>query len=196
VASSAGGYDAATPTALVVFQDGWWYLDPDGEVRGGIVLDNLVHAGDLPVTVEVFVEPDVFEGVDDPDVRKKRNAEYDAFDDRYVSFLLDEVLPQVRQLWSISDAPDDWSICGGSSGGSGNGAFTAAWLRSDRFRKVLGCLTSFVQMPGGNPYPKLIPATPPETAADIHAGRAPRPQLGRARVELVGEQPPGGRGAG
>lgn len=152
------GYDAATPTALIVFQDGWWYIDPDGEVRGGVVLDNLVHAGDLPVTVGVFVEPGVFEGVDDPDERKNRNAEYDAFDDRYVSFLLDEVLPQVRQLWSISDDPDDWAICGGSSGG--NGAFTAAWLRSDRFRKVLGCLSSFVQMPGGNPYPKLIPATP------------------------------------
>lgn len=152
------GYDAATPTALVVFQDGWWYLDPDGEVRGGIVLDNLVHAGDVPVTVGVFVEPGVFEGVDDPDERKNRNAEYDAFDDRYVSFLLDEVLPQVRQLWSISDDPDDWAICGGSSGG--NGAFTAAWLRPDRFRKVLGCLSSFVQMPCGNPYPKLIPATP------------------------------------
>lgn len=152
------GCDAAKPAALVVFQDGWWYLDPHGEVRGGIVLDNLVSAGDLPMTIGVFVDPGEFESVDDRDERKNRNAEYDAFDDRYVTFLLDEVLPQVRQLWSISDDPDDWAICGGSSGG--NCAFTAAWLRPDRFRKVISFLSSFVQMPGGNPYPELVPATP------------------------------------
>jgi len=151
------GYDAACPAALVVFQDGWWYLDPDGEVRGGIVLDNLVAAGELPVTIGVFVDPGVFAGVEDPAGRKNRNAEYDAFDDSYVTFLLDEVLPLVRRRWSISEDPDDWAICGGSSGGSC--AFTAAWLRPDRFRKVLGCLSSFAQMPDGNPYPALIPAT-------------------------------------
>lgn len=41
----ATSHAPAVPAAVVVFQDGWWYLDPDGEVRGGIVLDNLVHSG-------------------------------------------------------------------------------------------------------------------------------------------------------
>ncbi|MGW1916848.1 hypothetical protein ACWCQS_40730 [Streptomyces sp. NPDC002076] len=31
-------YDPAQPASLMVFQDGWLYLDPEGEVRGVIVL--------------------------------------------------------------------------------------------------------------------------------------------------------------
>ncbi len=151
-------YDPSQPASVMVFQDGQWYLDPEGEVRAGIVLDNLVHSGDIPVTLGVFVDPGVFEGVEDPDDRKNRNAEYDAFDDRYVDFLTDEIIPEVRKRWSISDDPDRWGICGGSSGG--NGAFTAAWLRPDTFRRVICCLSSFTQMPDGNPYPELIPDVP------------------------------------
>ncbi|WP_374971063.1 alpha/beta hydrolase [Terrabacter sp. BE26] len=151
-------YEPTEQASVMVFNDGWWYLDPDGDVRGGVVLDNLVHQGDLPVTIGVFVDPGVFADRDDPDARKNRNAEYDAFDDRYVTFLLDEVLPLVRQRYSVSDDPDRWGICGGSSGG--NAAFTAAWLRPDRFRRVVAFLSSFAQMPGGNPYPALVQAVP------------------------------------
>lgn len=142
----------------MVFQDGWWYLDPDGEVRGGIVLDNLVHSGEIPVTIGVFVDPGVFDDVTDAHGRKNRNTEYDAFDDRYVTFLLREIIPQVTGRYSITRDPDRWGICGGSSGG--NCAFTAAWLRPDRFRRVIGFLSSFAQMPGGSPYPDLIPTVP------------------------------------
>lgn len=61
------GHDAATPAQVVVFQDGWWYLDPEGQVRAGIVLDNLVASGALPPTLGVFVDPGVFADVEDPD---------------------------------------------------------------------------------------------------------------------------------
>lgn len=148
-------YHPSEPAALMVFQDGWLYLDPEGEVRGGIVLDNLIQNGDIPVTIGVFVDPGVFVDAEQP---KNRNAEYDAFEDRYAAFLLTEILPQVMKRYSISEDPDMWGICGGSSGG--NCAFTAAWLRTDRFRRVIGFLSSFAQMPGGNPYPGLIPSTP------------------------------------
>lgn len=107
------------------------------------------------MTIGVFVNPGVFVGAAQP---KNRNAEYDAFDDKYVSFLLTEIMPQVTGWYTISDDADAWGICGGSSGG--NCAFTAAWLRPDKFRRVIGFLSSFTQMPGGNPYPELIPATP------------------------------------
>lgn len=120
-----------------------------------------VPAGHEPATpAAVFVEPGVFPDVVDPDQRKNRNTEYDAFDDRYATFLLDEVLPLVQQRWTLSDDSGDWAICGGSSGG--NCAFTAAWLRPDRFGKAIAFLSSFAQMPGGNPYPRLIPATEPK----------------------------------
>ena len=52
-------YDPAAPAALMVFQDGRLYLDPEGDVRGGIVLDNLIHDGRIPVTIGVFVDPGV-----------------------------------------------------------------------------------------------------------------------------------------
>jgi hypothetical protein len=115
-------YAPMGPASLMVFQDGHYYLHPEGEVRGAIVLDNLIHRGDIPVTIGVFVDPGVFEDVEVPDDRKNRNAEYDAFDDRYVKFLLDEIIPEVTKRWSISEDPDRWGICGGSSGG--NCAFT------------------------------------------------------------------------
>ncbi len=145
-------YDPTAPAALLVFQDADWNLNPEGSTRGAVVLDNLIHAGDIPVTIGVFVEPGVFQGADEP---KNRNAEYDAFDDGYVTFLLTEIIPEVQARWSISDDPDAWGICGGSSGG--NCAFTAAWMRPDKFRRVYCSKSSFAQMPGGNPFPALIP---------------------------------------
>jgi enterochelin esterase family protein len=149
------GWDPAVPAPVIVFQDGWWYLDPDGDMRASVALDNLVHAGDIPPVVGIFVDPGVFPG---PSPRKNRNAEYDAFDDRYATLLLDEVVPLVRQRWTLSDDPQDWVLCGGSSGG--DCVFTAAWMRPDRFGKVVAFSSSFAQIPGGNPYPQLIPATP------------------------------------
>lgn len=148
-------YRPGEPASLMVFQDGWLYLDPEGEVRGGIVLDNLIHSGAIPVTIGVFVNPGVFTDSEQP---KNRNTEYDAFDDRYVEFLLTEIIPQVTERYSISEDPETWGICGGSSGG--NCAFTAAWWRPDKFSRVIGFLSSFAQMPNGNPYPELIPTTP------------------------------------
>lgn len=151
-------YDPAQAAAVVVFQDGAGFLDPDDELRCGVVLDNLVHQGHLPVTIGVFVDPGELDGGDAPGAPAQRNVEYDAFDDRYVSFLVDEILPAVSARWSITDDHDLRGICGFSSGG--NAALTAAWWRPDVFRRVLCFLPSFAQMPGGNPYPALIAESP------------------------------------
>jgi enterochelin esterase-like enzyme len=101
------------------------------------------------VTVGVFVDPG------EPD---NRNAEYDPFDAAYAEFLLTEILPNVEATYSVTDDPDQWAICGGSAGG--NCALTVAWHRPDRFRRVLSFQGSFEQIPGGNPYPRLVPKTP------------------------------------
>lgn len=150
-------YDPHEPASLLVFQDGEGFLDPLGEVRAAVVLDNLIDHGDLQVTIGVFVDPGVLDQADGGP-RANRNAEYDAFDDRYVRFLLDEIIPEVTRRWSVTDDHERWGICGFSSGG--NAAFTAAWLRPDVFRRVIGYLSSFAQIPGGNPFPALIPSTP------------------------------------
>jgi enterochelin esterase-like enzyme len=135
--------------SLMVFQDGWMYLDPEGEIRAGIVFDNLIHRGEMPPTIGVFVDPG------QPD---NRNVEYDAFDDRYATFLLTEILPPVLDDHPIADDPNQSAICGGSSGGSC--AFTVTWTRLDRFRAVISFLGSFAQQEGGNAYPQLIRQMP------------------------------------
>lgn len=150
---TAHGHDASAPASVMVFNDGWWYLDPEGDVRAGIVLDNLAHRGEIPSLVSVFVDPGVFPDAAEP---KNRNTEYDAEDARYADFLLDEVLPRVAETHALSPEPDRRGICGGSSGG--NGAFTAAWQRPDGIRRVISFNGSFAQMPGGNPYPALLRA--------------------------------------
>lgn len=140
-----------TPIEVIFFQDGGLYLDPDGPVRAGVVLDNLTASGVIPPTLGIFVDPGVFP---QEHHRKNRNAEYDAFDPSYANFLVEEVLPlAVHDALPMPSLADQWVICGGSSGG--NGALTAAWLRPDRFKAAISFLASFPQMPGGNPFPGL-----------------------------------------
>ena len=142
-------YTASEPASLMVFQDGHLYLAPEGEMRVPVVFDNLIHRGEMPVTIGVFI---------DPGEPENRNVEYDAFSDAYATFLLTEILPNVRNRYLITDDADQWAIGGGSSGGSC--AFTVAWTRPDRFRRVLSFLGSFAQIRGGNRYPELIHDTP------------------------------------
>ena len=98
-------YTASEPASLMVFQDGHMYLDPEGEIRGPVVFDNLIHRGEMPITIGVFV---------DPGEPENRNAEYDAFSDAYATFLLTEILPDVQDRYLITDDPGQWAICGGS----------------------------------------------------------------------------------
>jgi enterochelin esterase family protein len=146
----------------MAFQDGHMYLDADGEMRVPVVFDNLIHRGEMPVTIGVFVDPGIVatDSRERPgaDPTRNRNVEYDALSDAYATFLLTEILPNVRDRYAISDDPDDWAIGGGSSGG--NCAFTVAWQRPERFRRVLSFLGSFAQLRGGNRYPELIRDTP------------------------------------
>ena len=143
-APAATATDGALP--CMIFQDGGGFLDPEDDLRAGVVLDNLIAAGDIPPMVGVFVDP------------VARNAEYDAFDSRYADLLADEVLPLVEQEFRISDDPAQRGLCGFSSGGSA--ALTAAWHRPDAFGKVIGFSSSFPQIVGGNPYAELIASEP------------------------------------
>ena len=142
-------YTDSEPASLMVFQDAEWYLDLDFEARAPVVFDNLIHRGEMPVTIGVFVAPG------EPG---RRNAEYDAFSDAYATFLLTEILPAVQTRYAIMDDPDQWAIGGGSSGGVC--AFTVGWMRPDRFRRILSFVGAFAQLDGGNRYPDLIRETP------------------------------------
>lgn len=136
---------------MTFFNDGDWYLDPLGEVRGGIVLDNLAASGDIPPMIGVFVDPGYLE-ISGKRV-KNRNVEYDGFSELYGDFLLGEILPLVEERFRISSDPKLRGICGGSSGG--NAALTAAWTHPNDISRVIAFNPSFAQMPGGNPFPRL-----------------------------------------
>ena len=42
---------------LIIFQDGGGAVNPKGGFRATIVMDNLIHKGDIPAMVGLFIEP-------------------------------------------------------------------------------------------------------------------------------------------
>ncbi|MEQ9407509.1 MAG: SMP-30/gluconolactonase/LRE family protein [Fuerstiella sp.] len=151
-------YNPEQPPCLMVVQDGL------GKARGWrlpTVLDNMIHSGDVPVQLGVFVSPGVVPAAgDDAQARYNRSFEYDAMGDRYARFLIEELLPDVARSWRFSSDPDDRCIAGSSSGAIC--AFTAAWERPDAFRRVFSTVGTYVGLRGGNEYPVLIRKTEPK----------------------------------
>jgi len=153
-------YQAGQPASLMVWQDGSRHADPAGSMRATVVMDHLIARGDMPVTIGVFIDPGrSLKQKPEDNKTPNRSFEYDSLGDAYVGFVLDEILPQVRQRYSLtwSDKPEDHAIAGGSSGGIC--AFNAAWERPDQFRKVLTWVGSFVNLRGGHVYPAIIRET-------------------------------------
>jgi enterochelin esterase-like enzyme len=138
--------------ALMVFQDGGGYQNPTGAWRVPVVFDNLIAAGEMPVTIAVFINPG------QKPTGPNRSFEYDTLSDQYVSFLEKELLPEVEKLGKVRTDAVNRAICGASSGGIC--AFTAAWQRPDLFGKVLSTIGSFTNIRGGHVYPGLIRKTP------------------------------------
>ncbi|MBV8551565.1 MAG: SMP-30/gluconolactonase/LRE family protein [Acidobacteriaceae bacterium] len=148
-------YTPAKPACLMVFQDGGSYVKEDGDWRVPIVFDNLIQQGEMPVTIGVFVNPGVLpKGTGELSPLFNRSFEYDSMDDRYARFLIDELLPEIKKHWNISDNPNDRGIAGLSSGGIA--AFTAAMLRPDAFARVLSFIGSYADLRGGDIWPDLV----------------------------------------
>jgi enterochelin esterase family protein len=164
---SSGG-DAAQPLNLMVFNDGPGYLARGGAVRATTVLDNLIHAGELPPTLGVFINPGLPPGVElpaigqrpDPLAMQQRSVEYDSCHDAYLRFLLDDILPFVTSELDVrlNEDPATRTICGISSGGIC--AFNAAWHGPEHFGRVISHCGSFTNIRGAHNYPYLIRSTP------------------------------------
>ena len=52
-------YKPDHPACTMVFQDGSTFVNEAGAFRTTIVFDNLIHKGDMPVTIGVFINPGV-----------------------------------------------------------------------------------------------------------------------------------------
>jgi enterochelin esterase-like enzyme len=130
--------------SLMVFQDGGMYLTPQAPVP--TVFDNLIAAGEMPVTVGVFVNPGTF-----PEREgrfQNRMAEYHDRTDAYARFLCEELLPHVEQRVRLRQDAAGRAIAGISSGAVC--AFNAAWQRPDAFSKVLSHCGSFTNINGAH----------------------------------------------
>lgn len=152
-------YKGDKPACLYVCMD-------DILFKATTVFDNLIATGEMPVTIGVFVGPGKIER-NGKFLRANRSYEFDTTNDRFVRFLLEELLPDAEakkttdgRLLNFSKNPNDRAIAGASSGGIC--AFTAAWERPDAFRRVFSAFGSFVAMRGGNEYPALIRKTEPK----------------------------------
>lgn len=154
-------YDGSTPACVMIFQDGEGFISPTGSYRAPIVLDNLIHKKEIPVTIGVFINPGVIPSLNDKTLpRFNRSFEYDTPSDAYSKFLLDEILPELAKTYKLTTDGTGRGICGASSGGIC--AFAAAWERPDAFTRVISFVGSFTDLRGGNTYPALVRKTEPK----------------------------------
>jgi len=157
-------YTPDRAACLMVFQDGRSYVAKPGSA-GYVptIFDNLIHAGDMPVTIGLFINPGVVPAPrEDAQPRFNRSHEYDGMGPDYATFLIEEMLPLLatEHGLKVSSNPDDRAIGGSSSGAIA--AFTAAWERPDQFRRVFSTVGTYVGLRGGHNYPTLIRKTEPK----------------------------------
>jgi gluconolactonase len=149
-------YRPDRPACVYVNQDGIQWKAPT-------VFDNLIHRGEMPVTIGIFVMPGRVPAADTSSSldRYNRSFEYDGLGDAYVRFLLEEILPDVEKHTAhdgraihLSRQGNDRAIGGSSSGAIA--AFTAAWERPGEFTRVFSAIGTYVGLRGGERYPTLI----------------------------------------
>ena len=156
-------YDGSQPACLMVFQDGHAYVKSKGENSVPQHFDKLISAGEMPVTIGLFINPGVVPAaIEGGKPRKNRSFEYDSMTDRYARFLIDEMIPLLgsKHNLKVSSNPDDRAISGASSGAIC--AFTVAWHRPDSFRRILSAIGTYTDLRGGGDYPTLIRKTNPK----------------------------------
>jgi enterochelin esterase family protein len=156
-------YDPAVPAALMVFQDGHAFINPDGDIRAQNVMDNLIYRREIPVMIGVFINPGRTPEQPEPSAKEwgdrttNRPTEYNTLDDKYARVITEELLPALYKEYNISRDPEMHGIGGSSSGAIA--AFTVAWERPQHFRKVLSNVGSFVNLRGGHVYPEKVLAS-------------------------------------
>jgi hypothetical protein len=167
-------YNPRKPANVLVFQDGQRATNPNGPLRLNQVMENLIGKGKMPVTIGIFITPGNLSETYPTDLEMRnpnnRRQEYDALNDTYARFLIEEMLPEVAKKYNLTDDPEKRAIGGTSSGAIA--AFTVAWQRPDMFRRVISMIGSYTSIgyspaadgkpmvPGGDLYPTLIRKNP------------------------------------
>src|SRR5882672_3813059 len=72
-------YKPDKPACTMVFQDGGTFVNETGSFKTTVVFDNLIHKGDLPVIIGVFINPGIVQPPGPAtQARFNRSYEYDA----------------------------------------------------------------------------------------------------------------------
>lgn len=131
-------------------------------------IDELVTAGDMPVTIAIGIPSGRFTGSGSAPLGYfNRSREFDTVSGELAAFVLDEVLPRIDGLRTsdgrvvrLSDRGVDRSVGGGSTGAPA--AFGVAWHRPDAFSRVLSLVGTFVGMRGSHQWPLLVRKSEPK----------------------------------
>ena len=172
-------YKPDTPAAVMIFNDGGWYTDRNGNNPALNVIDNLIAQKKIPVMICIFINPgDISESPGTPTYNfvkaysekwnrtlkdSMRSALYDTVNDRYPRFLRDEILAEVGAKYNLRKDAYSHATTGLSSGGIAS--FNAAWQLPDVFGRVISWIGSFSAIQwkedpanpdGGQDYPEKI----------------------------------------
>lgn len=147
-------YDGTKPACLYVGLDGILCNAPE-------VMDSLITAGKMPVTIGVFLQPGLIKDNKGNVIRYNRSNEFDMTDGTFAHFLESELLPKVEREQipdgrkvKLSKEANDRMIFGLSSGGIC--AFKVAWFRPDLFSRVFSGVGTFVSMRGGHDLAAIV----------------------------------------
>lgn len=149
-------YKADKPACVYINQDGIQWKAPT-------VLDNLINAKEMPVTIGIFINPGkvLADSNSNSLDRFNRSFEYDGMGDAYARFILNEILPEVEtkktkdgRAIRLSKNGNDRAIGGSSSGAVC--AFTAAWEHPEEFSRVFSAIGTYIGLRGADRYPTLI----------------------------------------
>jgi enterochelin esterase-like enzyme len=169
------GAEQAESVNLMVCLDGLYYVGE--QCRATAVLDNLVHKGEIPMTVGLFHNPgETGPGYPIYGGSTNRAVEYDSVNEDFARYLVEELFPVIRTKVRLTDDPKGRVICGHSSGGAG--AFTAAFHRPDEFGNVISHCGSFINILGANNLPSMVRREPRKPIRVWH-------QSGKRDVDIV-----------
>ncbi|HEX5025110.1 MAG TPA: SMP-30/gluconolactonase/LRE family protein, partial [Agriterribacter sp.] len=149
-------YTPDHPACVYVNQDGIQWNAPT-------VFDNLIYAGEMPVTIGVFITPGKVLADNGANAlnRFNRSFEYDGLGDAYARFILTEIFPVVEKKTTKDGRPIRLSQNGNDRaiGGSSSGAvcaFTAAWEHPEAFSRVFSAIGTYTGLRGADRYPILV----------------------------------------
>lgn len=163
------GYKGEKELPFMLVGDGSWDQHRDLMSR---VLNNLIADKKVPPMAVVFINPGPLGGGDGPG--SQRSFEYDSVNGTFGDWVETEVLPKMTKDFGVkfTSNPEGRGTMGGSS--SGAMAFTMAWFKPDKYRRVLTYSGTFVN--------RIQTAEHPQGAWEYHQKMIPQSDKKPLRV--------------